>query len=286
MAGFLASLTFMESLFLLTGGIGTLFFVLRAVSLIMGISSNSGSEYGEISDGGDVSSFQDLDGNGVPDILETEVSTDIHIDTDVQVDTDFHVDTDVHVDTDIHSGDTGSFHHDTDTGAHSDYNTDADGNKLPDVLDATAVTIKVKDKLIDFSLQNICGFFMAFGWMGLIMTRLGGYGSILASFAGGILGFITAIIYTKINQNLMKLQSSGNKVITSTIGKIGTVYLRIPAEGTGQIQVNVSGRLDICDAESIDHVEIPYGEEVQVVKVKNTKDGGKILCVTNKFLKV
>lgn len=275
MTGFFASLTIMQSIFLFTGGLGTLFFIIRAISLIMGFSSNGGSEYGEVSDGGgDVSTLQDLDGNGVPDILET----DVHID-DVHVDTDVHVD-DVHVDTDIHSGDASSLHHD----ASSDY--DADGNKIPDALEACNVPIKVKNKLIEFSLQNICAFFMSFGWLGLIMTRLGGYNSILASFFGVALGLFTAFIFTKVNQSLMKLNSSGNKVITSSLGKIGTVYLRIPAEGTGQIQVEVSGRLETCDAESIDKVEIPYGEKVQVVKIKNTKEGTKILCVTKNFLKI
>ena len=96
-----------------------------------------------------------------------------------------------------------------------------------------------------------------------------------------ISGTFAAWIFTLINRSLMKLSSSGNKVITSAIGKKGSVYLRIPAEGSGQIQINVSGRLEICDAVSADKAEIPFGEEVQVIGIN--KD--KVLIVTTKFLK-
>lgn len=271
MVAFFSSLSFIEGLFIFSGVLGTLFFVLRLIILLVG-GVGGGSEAID-SNGGDIASgslMQDLDGNGIPDVLETDglAGADIDVSTDVDVSADVDVSTDVDAPHDL-------------VDSHDASLNDAYNNSKMILDSSDRVPIKAGKKFIEFSVQNICAFLMMFGWIGIMMTRYSGFNVMIALIGGIISGTFAAWIFTLINRSLMKLSNSGNKVITSTIGKKGSVYLRIPAEGSGQIQINVSGRLEICDAVSADKAEIPFGEEVQVIGIN--KD--KVLIVTTKFLK-
>ena len=277
MVEFFTTLTIMESIFLFCGSIGSLFFILRLISMIMGFSSaNQTDALGTNDASGTL--LQDLDGNGIPDALEADGLTQIDSLPDLDGDgipdalESSHGLSDVDIDGDGIADSLETDGVETDPGA----------NKVSEIIASDNIPIKRGPKVIEFSVQNISAFLMVFGLIGLGLTKFTGINSIISSVVGFICGTITAFIFTKITQAMMKLSSSGNKVITSTIGKIGTVYLRIPVEGTGQIQINVSGRLEICDAESIDKVEIPFGEEVQVVRIKK----GNILCVTKNIRKL
>ena len=275
MSGFLASLTFMEGIFLFCGSIGSIFFILRFISLLMGFSSGSSDAVGANDASGSL--LQDLDGNGVPDLLESDGLSSV--DSLPDLDGDGIPD----------SFETGDLSDATSTpeldgdveidsvGTHAD----TAENTLTEVISSDEIHIKKGSKQIEFSVQNSCAFLMVFGLMGLGLTKYSGINTFIASTVAFISGTITAFIFTKITQAVMKMSSTGNKKISSALGKIGTVYLRIPVEGTGQIQITVSGRLEICDAESFDKVEIPYGEKVQVVRIKK----GNILCVTRKINK-
>ena len=220
MSEFFASMSFIEIIFSICAGIGSVFFILRRISVLFGFAGSDGADGGgaiEADGGADMSMLQDIDGNGIPDILETD-----------------------------------------------------------------ALPVKYKNRLIEFSLQNISAFLMMFGLIGLAMMKSSGFGAIPAIIAGFVGGVFLAWILTKITQSLMKLTSSGNKVITTSIGKIGTVYLTIPANGTGQVQVEVSGRLETRDAVSADNEEIKSGTEIQVVSIRE----GNILAVTKNVHKL
>lgn len=272
MIEFFTSLTIMESIFLFCGSIGSLFFILRLISLIMGVSSSGQTDALDTNDASGTL-LQDLDGNGIPDALESDALGDMASIQDL--------DGDGIPDALESAPDLDGVDLDGD-GVADSLETDPGENKISEIIATDNVPIKKGPKVIEFSIQNISAFLMVFGLIGLGLTKFNGIPSIVSSIIGFICGTITAFIFTKVTQAMMKLSSSGNKVITSTIGRIGTVYLRIPVEGTGQIQINVSGRLEICDAESIDKEEIPFGEEVQVVRVKK----GNILCVTRNIRKL
>ena len=219
MIEFFTTMTTIEIIFSICAAIGSLFFILRGISVVLGFSGDGADGSGALeADGGaDMSMLQDLDGNGIPDLLETD-----------------------------------------------------------------ALPVKYKNRLIEFSLQNISAFFMMFGLIGLAMMKSSGFGAIPAVLAGIAGGVFMAWVLTKVTRSLMYLKSSGNKVITSSIGKIGTVYLSIPANGTGQVQVEVSGRLEVCDAVSADNEEIKSGTEIQVVSVKEDN----VLSVTKNVKKL
>ncbi|HSB01860.1 MAG TPA: hypothetical protein VLE49_14510, partial [Anaerolineales bacterium] len=99
------------------------------------------------------------------------------------------------------------------------------------------------------SMQGLTSFFMMFGLVGLallksnlpiLVTVIGGM------FAGLVTVAITGLIFTQMN----RLQTEGTIHIQNTIGTQGTVYLTIPRDGTGQVQVIVQGSLKIFDAMS------------------------------------
>jgi hypothetical protein len=68
-----------------------------------------------------------------------------------------------------------------------------------------------------------------------------------------------------------KLQSSGTIDIKNAIGQQGTVYLTIPATGSGQVSVAVQGSLKIFDAVSEGNKKIPTGEKIKVINVIDNK---------------
>jgi membrane protein implicated in regulation of membrane protease activity len=137
------------------------------------------------------------------------------------------------------------------------------------------------------SLQGLTAFFMMFGWVGLAMIRDSGFSSLTAIIGGLIAGLISVYALACIFRFALSLQSDGTMRISSAMGAGGKVYLRIPASGSGQVQVEVDGRLQIFDAISADKVEIPTGEQITVVWIqdngvlvveKDERDIGGRLC--------
>ena len=66
---------------------------------------------------------------------------------------------------------------------------------------------------------------------------------------------------------MKRLQTEGTINIQNTIGTEGSVYLTIPKNGTGQVQIIVQGSLKIFDAISKKKNVIATGEKIQVVGV-------------------
>jgi membrane protein implicated in regulation of membrane protease activity len=58
--------------------------------------------------------------------------------------------------------------------------------------------------------------------------------------------------------------------INNAVGATGTVYLRIPNGGTGQVQVSIQGGLRIIDALAAGETELPTGTKVTVVGVRDS----------------
>jgi membrane-bound ClpP family serine protease len=73
-------------------------------------------------------------------------------------------------------------------------------------------------------------------------------------------------------RKVKRFESYGTLNLENAIGKIGTVYLSIPANsnGEGQIQIEVQGRLTTLDAKSVGE-EIKTGRKVLVYDVKDGK---------------
>ncbi len=119
------------------------------------------------------------------------------------------------------------------------------------------------------SIQTMTSFFMMFGLIGLTCTSAYGLPAIMsigfATAAGVAMVWITERIFNFIKQ----FQSAGNIETENALGKEGNVYLTIPSNGIGKIQLSVQGRLREFDAISELKEDIPTGERVIVMRVVN-----------------
>ena len=231
MFGFIEGLTFLEKFLLTCAMSGSVVFFIRMILLFAGIAGQHGDA--EIdTDVGDHHEIE-FDSSG-HEIAEIHTDADVSVDIDTDFD-DVAADVD-DVSTD-HSGDID--HHDSDASF----------------------------KFV--SIQGLTAFMMMFGWVGLSLIRdlqLPGW----AAIAGGVLsGVLTVWILSYFFRFAIKLQSDGTMRISSAILSKGNVYLRIPKDGTGQVQVEVDGRLKVFDAKSSTNEEIKTGEKITVVMVQN-----------------
>jgi len=182
-----------------------------------------------------------------------------------------------------HGGDTGGdvhggfdMHHDMgDVGDVADVGDVGDGghDMGHDMDQDTAHDSDSSFKLL--TLQGLTAFFMMFGLVGLALSKQGKaatFAAILGAVAGG---FFSMWIMAKLFKSMSRLQSDGTMDIRNAVDQEGTVYLRIPAEGEGKVQVAVQGSLREMTAVSKYKSEIKTGERIVVDSVT----GDNILVV-------
>ncbi|MGH8048007.1 MAG: hypothetical protein ACREKL_12265 [Chthoniobacterales bacterium] len=119
-----------------------------------------------------------------------------------------------------------------------------------------------------FSLRSIVGFFVGFGWIGVIAYKSGWgvAGATAAAFASGAI--MMSAIYLLIRL-LYRAKSSGNLRMENAVGKTGRVYLSIPANGAtgGQVQITFQSGMHTMPALTKGSEPIPTGSAVVVREV-------------------
>ena len=116
------------------------------------------------------------------------------------------------------------------------------------------------------SVQGLTSFFMMFGLVGLALLKADLH--VLITLVGGVAaGLVTVAVSGLIFSQMKRLQTEGNINIQNTVGSEGNVYLTIPKDGTGQVQIIVQGSLKIFDATSNQKNTIATGDRVRVVGV-------------------
>lgn len=121
------------------------------------------------------------------------------------------------------------------------------------------------------SIKNLVGFFSIMGWTGIAMIH--GEKSLAATIIISTLaGFIMMVIMASLIYFLGKLSEHNVLNLMNAKGKIGTVYLHIPAErkGMGKVQINVQG-FQTLNAMTDDIEEIKTGAVVEVVDAINNE---------------
>ena len=121
------------------------------------------------------------------------------------------------------------------------------------------------------SIKNLIGFFAIFGWTGVAMLH--GDKSIFSTILiSSIAGFLMMAIMASLLYYLGKLTEDSTLNLNNAIGKIGEVYLRIPAErnGMGKVQLNVQG-FQTLNAITDEMTEIKTGAVIEVVDVLNNE---------------
>jgi len=120
------------------------------------------------------------------------------------------------------------------------------------------------------SIHGLASFCMMFGLVGIALSRQSHEGPGW-SILGGILAGLGAIwVISRVFRSALKLQSNGTLQNKSAEGCFGTVYLTIPAGGTGRVSVRIGQRLREMDAIHDAGAELPTGTPVRVVRVERS----------------
>ncbi|MBU0680301.1 MAG: hypothetical protein KKD73_02655 [Proteobacteria bacterium] len=142
---------------------------------------------------------------------------------------------------------------------------DTDGGLSGD-LDTEHVDSDVGFRLL--SMHGLSAFFMMFGLVGLAFYRQSQVGVIISIVGALTAGMLAVWVIGKLFQGATRLQSSGTLKTADAVGSTGTVYLTIPAKGTGMVSLNFRNRLREFDATERNGAEVATGTPVRVVDVK------------------
>lgn len=167
---------------------------------------------------------------------------------------------DVHVETDLHDSDVNSiFDHSNDGFEGDSHDTiDHDNGEVHDNVDALRL----------FTLRSIIAFFSIGGWMGVAAISWNA-STIMAFILSFCAGWLALVFVAWSIRAALRMQQSGNIVLENAVGKIGEVYIPIPASnsGFGKVNVIVQDRLSEFDAVTQADRELKTGEDVTVIGV-------------------
>jgi len=145
-------------------------------------------------------------------------------------------------------------------GSHTDANISTDIE-----FDAHHVDSDVGFRFL--SLHGFSSFLMMFGLVGLALYRQSRSGLELSIAGAVIAGLFAVWVISKLFQWAAGLQASGNLQTADAVGSTGTVYLTIPANGTGRVNINFKNHLREFDAVESGGSEVPTGTPIRVVRV-------------------
>jgi len=126
------------------------------------------------------------------------------------------------------------------------------------------------------SVLSILGFFMGAGWMGLACRLDWGLGRLSSSLIAAGFGFAMMLAASALSFGARRLDQTNEYDMRSAVGCIATVYLPIPekGQGTGQVQVSVSGRKKVVRAVSAG----PRFEAFTEVKIVEARDDATLVA--------
>lgn len=125
------------------------------------------------------------------------------------------------------------------------------------------------DCLSFFTIRGLVAFFIVGGTVGFFVAEdknLWGLAIVLSIITGLLaligMGFLVRLI--------MKLQNEGVVDAKNSIGKKGTVYIRVPKQGEGTGKVNVLVQESYVEFDAVSNgEELPTGCNIKVVDVRN-----------------
>ena len=136
------------------------------------------------------------------------------------------------------------------------------GSDSPDTVD-----MHVGDSgLRIFTVRGIVAFFAVGSWAGLSALSLSGSAAaaIITAFIAGSLALLLVAWFFRWAASL---NENGSLQMENAVGKVGEVYIKIPANmsGTGKVNVIIQGRLTEAEAMTDSDRPLKYGEPVEVV---------------------
>lgn len=152
---------------------------------------------------------------------------------------------------------------DSETDLDTDFDTDID-------VDPGDVDHAQEDTGFSFawlSFRNLVNFFLLFSWVGIscFSHGLSVPLALLISSASGLLwAFLVVLMY----KGMSKLQQDGSPKLSSIIGNTCVVYLTVPKDGRGKVNVTIGGGNKTLDAISKTE-DFKTGTIVKIVDVIN-----------------
>ncbi len=120
------------------------------------------------------------------------------------------------------------------------------------------------------SVRGVLAFISIGGWAAFIFADLVPIWA--ASLIAIGFGFIAAYLVALAFKAIFKLESSGNLDYANSIGKTGTVYMRVPKSksGKGKVTMIIQERLVEADAVTNEDHDLLPRTEVEVIEVIDT----------------
>ena len=122
-----------------------------------------------------------------------------------------------------------------------------------------------------FSIRGLMAMAAIGGWSGLVM-HASGFALPVTVLLSLAIGFLALVGMAYIMKLASKLQDDGNIDLGHAIGKVGTVYIPIPAEmsGAGKINVTVQERFLEVGAVTSCQRKLTTGENVRIIATDET----------------
>ncbi len=117
------------------------------------------------------------------------------------------------------------------------------------------------------SVHGVTSFLLMFGLVGLALSIEANASYAWALLGAVLAGLVSMWMIAQIFLLMHRMQTSGNVDLRNAVGAEGAVYLTLPADGIGQVQVVVQGGLRMFDARSVSGEEIKTGERIRVASV-------------------
>ena len=120
------------------------------------------------------------------------------------------------------------------------------------------------------TVQGIVTFLTVMGWSSIVAI-VSGAPALLSVLVGIVLGFFCMYAAARILHASRRLTENGTLDLRNAIGETGTVYIPIPADGSGigKITMQLQGRYIECSALSYEKKVLATGEMVRVTDVRN-----------------
>ncbi len=147
-----------------------------------------------------------------------------------------------------------------------------------DGIDAPDISV---DSINDEPFSAVGGFRVLSVRSFLAFVSIGAWAAFLSAksmdilwavLLGILFGSIAAVLVAWAFKALYRLESSGNLVYENSIGKLGTVYMRIPKQksGKGKVTLVVQERLIEADAITDEDQDIMPKTQIEVIDVVDT----------------
>ena len=153
---------------------------------------------------------------------------------------------------------------DADTDADVDMDADMDMDADAEAVEVTAHETTVSFKLL--SIRSIITGGMLFGWAGALYLYDGTplKTALLYAVAWALAG---ALVIAVLMYLMRHLQETGTPRLATCVGQPATVYMDIPASGTGKVRTLVSGAVSFVPARAADGQPMTAGTPVRVTRL-------------------